>query len=524
MNITFPEETAPYGVKALRQIRDKRAPSERLSRKISQTYDYFLEKVDPVVGKCITYLLSEQPNDIPTAMIEFLQMEQENTPPTMKVNEPLCGKPRRELKVFLATSIAPVIAGLVNRIAVERPDDVMGFMTVELKKYQINPNYFSEMSLPKRASSRPSTAPSGHRSKHNHHGHNGHHGHKHTPGQNTHEHTHSHAPTKAEVPAVIEEKNIQLAMLGLGGAGKSSILNALQGKFDVKVKPTVGFRPVSMMLSEETKIRFYDLGGGKKIRDIWSQYYHDVHGVIYVIDGTTPQEEMDQCMQTFADTMNDSFLTGKPLLVLVNKQDDPNAASPYDFQDLLRPLLKSDTVSVEFAGCSCIVPEVAEGQEREADPRIEASLMHLLNNVLSDFTKLNHRVQQDSQRKNEEEMQKRIAKERKVLKNKIASAFIPLINPDYINAHNIKPDPNNLFSEEEGLDYLASEIGEEVGALSAVAREVASLVGYQKLALTIIGGLKSPVSKKKVPMEWQELLELVSDLRNELGLLQGPVQ
>lgn len=33
------------------------------------------------------------------------------------------------------------------------------------------------------------------------------------------------------------------------------------------------------------QVKFYDLGGGKKIRSIWDKYYHDAHGLAYVVDG-----------------------------------------------------------------------------------------------------------------------------------------------------------------------------------------------------------------------------------------------
>jgi len=43
-----------------------------------------------------------------------------------------------------------------------------------------------------------------------------------------------------------------------------------------------GFRPVQMMLDESVKVKFYDIGGSKKIRDIWDQYYHDVQKNIII--------------------------------------------------------------------------------------------------------------------------------------------------------------------------------------------------------------------------------------------------
>jgi ADP-ribosylation factor-like protein 13B len=485
---------APYSVRTLRMMREKRKPSERLSKRISETYDYFLERVDPIVGACVTYLLSEQPADIAASMIEYLKARQENIILTPSAAN---DRPRRELKVFLAIHIAPILAGLVNRIAIERPVEVMSFMTAELEKYIANPEYFNDISPPQNTAT---TLPA--------------------------------SPPKAEAPPTrpttapktevvnkqpVSEKNVQLAVVGLGGAGKSSILNMIQGKFETRVRPTVGFRPVSMMLSEETKVRFYDLGGGKKIREIWAQYYHDVHGVVYVIDGSTSTEEMESTVKLFADTVNHPFLAGKPLLVLVNKQDLENSLQPHDIDSVLRPHVKDAHTVVEFAGCSAWVPDPLP-EDFQADPRMEASLLHLINNVLGDFGALNERVKSDTVKKTAEEVRQRVAKERKVLKNKIACAFINEANPEYVASMQIEAEPENVFSEEDGLVYLASEIGEDGNVLCQEAQEIASMVGYQKLALTIIGGLKAPVSKKKVPMDWAELYQMVATLREELGL------
>ena len=36
--------------------------------------------------------------------------------------------------------------------------------------------------------------------------------------------------------------------------------------------------------------------------------------------------------------------------------------------------------------------------------------------------------------------------------------------------------------------------------------------------MQIIGALKSPINKKKTPMEWNEITEILYELRLELGL------
>jgi hypothetical protein len=53
---------------------------------------------------------------------------------------------------------------------------------------------------------------------------------------------------------------------------------------------------------------------------------------------------------------------------------------------------------------------------------------------------------------------------------------------------------------------------------SKIAIDIIGLVGYQRLAMQIIGGLQSPVNKAKVPLSWLEILALVVELRLELGL------
>ena len=48
--------------------------------------------------------------------------------------------------------------------------------------------------------------------------------------------------------------------------------------------------------------------------------------------------------------------------------------------------------------------------------------------------------------------------------------------------------------------------------------EIVALVGYQRLAMQIIGALKAPINKKKEPMGWNEIKILLVELWLELGL------
>ncbi|KAG5185132.1 ADP-ribosylation factor family-domain-containing protein [Tribonema minus] len=58
--------------------------------------------------------------------------------------------------------------------------------------------------------------------------------------------------------------------------------------------------------------------------------------------------------------------------------------------------------------------------------------------------------------------------------------------------------PQDTFPQAEGLDFLASEVGQQGGAaaLPAPARRVAALLGYQKLALQMAGNMRAPEDKE----------------------------
>jgi small GTP-binding protein len=484
-----------YGVKAIRQLRNTNAakqyhiPRPNLKRQqiIEKTYDYFLREVDPLVGDCVTYLLCMQPDNVPLVMLEYFT-ERKNGKKLIPSQQSKPDKASKSQKLFLATQISPILSKLVNRIATNRPTDVLSYLCEELQSLL--------------QSSGPDTDTLSSQAK----------------GKNQ--------PT----PTASGPKEIQILVLGAGSAGKTSFINALQGKFDDNVRPTIGFRPTNMLLGED-KVKFYDLGGGVKIRGIWPEYFHDVHAVVYLIDSTVRDEE---AIQLFQSTIAHPTLQNKPLLMVANKQDIPGAMSADEIRSLyaLSSTLHSSSTStppiyhIAETSSSCLSssangsdePEVID---QEADPRVERSVEWLLQEIQRNYAELNHRVEGDTKLKQLEEQQKRMQRERKVLKNKILSAFVEQVDPAILAADStLSPtaNPEDVYTQEEGETFLANEIGEEVASLPPIALEVAGLVGYQRLALQMVGALKAPISKKKTPMDWDEIKALVVGIRSELGL------
>lgn len=573
-----------YGVRTLRTLRAEKSGSARLQKKVEVTYNYFLEEVDPIVGDLITHLLCEQPIDVPGAMLQHLQKQkldaikvqkrkeskatdaekaEEEVAERAAVQEELDKdlaikakrqekKPKKESKLYLALSIGPVVSKLVNRIASIRPKKVVDFMVDELstmiyggdeepKEIETDERFerYAGQNGPRmeevqremdRAASIPTETPETQNAASEN---------QEAPEGTVHEEEKQQEravlqATIVDTKEVVVEKtapaspaktirNLQFAVIGMDGSGKTSLINMLQGRTGVTTKPTIGFKPTTMMLGEELQIRLYDIGGGPKIRDIWPQYYHDVHGVIYVIDASEGDAGREgESVKIMKDALAHSFISGKPLLVLGNKLDAAAGSEAEVIQGIVDKFATATYDTVKVVGCSGVAAEGTEGDEPYLDTRMESGLEWLIETVQGKFDSLQQRVEVDMAIKAKEDAKRRLARERKVLHNKICIAFANEVSdefkPDFGNK---PPNPEDQFTEQEGLNFLIAELGVESTAdLSAHALEICAMVGYQRLALQIVGSLKVPISKKKDPMSWEEIHALVVDIRTEVGLMQ----
>lgn len=115
----------------------------------------------------------------------------------------------------------------------------------------------------------------------------------------------------------------------------------LKGK---RILPTVGQNTTTIkfessletQLSSQFKninLKFWDLGGQKSLRSMWSRYFKQCHGIIFIID-STDTERFQECYETLIDIANDDSwideeangsMVNVPILMLANKQDLPQA-------------------------------------------------------------------------------------------------------------------------------------------------------------------------------------------------------
>jgi small GTP-binding protein len=119
------------------------------------------------------------------------------------------------------------------------------------------------------------------------------------------------------------KREMRSLMLGLDGAGKTTILYQLKLGEVVTTIPTIGFN-VECVEFGNLSFTLWDVGGQDKIRPLWRHYYQNTQFVVFVVDSTDSCRFPDarKVLLSFQDEpdLRDVFL-----LVFANKQDVTNA-------------------------------------------------------------------------------------------------------------------------------------------------------------------------------------------------------
>ncbi|XP_008426657.1 ADP-ribosylation factor-like 10 [Poecilia reticulata] len=132
-----------------------------------------------------------------------------------------------------------------------------------------------------------------------------------------------------------EREKRQVLVLGLDGAGKSSMLQGLTpGESAAKrgrCRPTRGFNFMSLD-APSCQLDFLEIGGGEDLRRYWGDYLRRTHILVYVVDSS------DRSRLPLAKAELHRLLRVEPQLpvvVLGNKQDKLNALSVAELHEAL---------------------------------------------------------------------------------------------------------------------------------------------------------------------------------------------
>ncbi|XP_038658115.1 ADP-ribosylation factor-like protein 13B isoform X2 [Scyliorhinus canicula] len=203
-------------------------------------------------------------------------------------------------------------------------------------------------------------------------------------------------------------RKVTLLMVGLDNAGKTATVKGIQGESLEDIAPTVGFSRIDLK-QDKFEITIFDLGGGKRIRGIWKNYYAESFGVIFVVD-SSDVDRIEEAKDIVAEVIRHPRISGKPVLVLANKQDCDGALAEADIIEYLslEKLVNENKCLCQIEPCSA-----ALGYGKKLDKAIRKGLGWLLNTVAKDYDALQERVQKDTmEQKAQEEKEKRERAER----------------------------------------------------------------------------------------------------------------
>ncbi|NXG65010.1 AR13B protein, partial [Hemiprocne comata] len=175
------------------------------------------------------------------------------------------------------------------------------------------------------------------------------------------------------------------------------------------VAPTVGFSKIDLKQGR-FEVTIFDLGGGKRIRSIWRNYYAESYGVIFVVD-SSDIARMEETKQAMTEVLNSPKISGKPVLVLANKQDREGALSEADVIESLslEKLVNEHKCLCQIEPCSAVM-----GCGKKIDKSIKRGLYWLLHIIAKDFDALNERIQRDTTEQKAYEEQKKLERAERV--------------------------------------------------------------------------------------------------------------
>ncbi|EPS60330.1 hypothetical protein M569_14475, partial [Genlisea aurea] len=119
---------------------------------------------------------------------------------------------------------------------------------------------------------------------------------------------------------------IQVVMLGLDAAGKTTILYKLHIGEILSTVPTIGFN-VEKVQYKNVIFTVWDVGGQEKLRPLWRHYFNNTDGLIYVVD-SLDRERLRKAKEELETIIKDPFMLNAVILVFANKQDLKGAMTP----------------------------------------------------------------------------------------------------------------------------------------------------------------------------------------------------
>lgn len=129
------------------------------------------------------------------------------------------------------------------------------------------------------------------------------------------------------------KQEMELTLIGLQEAGKTTLLHAICGDVQEDTIPTVGLN-TRKVTKGKVSIKLWDLGGQPRFRQMWERYCRGASAIVMVVDSAN-QTTLQAASKELHELMSKPSLAGIPVLVLGNKNDLEGALTVQDLIDAM---------------------------------------------------------------------------------------------------------------------------------------------------------------------------------------------
>lgn len=129
---------------------------------------------------------------------------------------------------------------------------------------------------------------------------------------------------------LFSKNEVHILVLGLDNAGKTTFLehsktllkrrSTAGGVSLDRIPPTVGLN-IGKLDVDNTRVILWDLGGQTILRSIWTKYYSEANGLVFVVDSCSQSERFQEAKETLQGLTSTEDLDRVPFLLCANKQD-----------------------------------------------------------------------------------------------------------------------------------------------------------------------------------------------------------
>ena len=112
---------------------------------------------------------------------------------------------------------------------------------------------------------------------------------------------------------------MELCIVGLENAGKSTLMNVLASGDTSETVPTVGLN-VKVVKKGGVTMKMWDLAGQSAYRSEWSRYARGVDAIVFVVD-VADVPRVAEARRELHRLLEDTTLAATPILIAANKVD-----------------------------------------------------------------------------------------------------------------------------------------------------------------------------------------------------------